>query len=756
MFLSVALSCFIVLSPAVSVAAAVEIMLDATNAAVVVTAGRRATDAQTPAAAAIVESRAQLIADVQRRSSRPGWGLGQPQQGQQPHPHPHPHQPPPSPPPPVVAIHLELTDVIGDQREISSPGSFSVAVSTAAGVGGTDTITVAATDAAGLRAGCGRLQRELRIDPGSVRLPRDFSCVVDAADALWEMRGHQFTAAHYGSMFRTWSEFTQYAKDQQLFGTNQIELAHFGGHLPNDHNPSRGAGIIIPQLVNYSAALAALDLNVSFWWSLDIWTNGKNDTATAWQRMPRVDSIFFPGGDGGSLVWPEIEAAAAVLHRYHPNATVWVSAQEMNATALESFFKRIDSPSVRRYLNGVVIGPHWSISTAEIVERLPDKYPLRLYPDICHSRSAQFAIPDWHWKWQYTHGRQAVNPMPRMMEHIVRNRAQIGKFRGVGAYSEGVQDDFNKAIWSGIAQDPSTTAEAIARQYCRVHFGASLEDSMTEALFGLEADWMDTNNHASRSGDIGTVMATLERLQDAERRATPEQIETNWRLLMYLFRGYYDAYVAARHDAEQLCEDRAKEALFTNASRTIQTSISEALPLFERCNQPHIMDPVTRSWRARAIELAEMINSTVGANVVQSQASDLNLAAIDTPLNDATFYHKQLQQLLSSHAANTSALHMAVRQLLFWQDPGPGGYYDALGAGFSHVRPAHLVTAPGWAQSPDYYHTPLATAEHPKHDATKSGVRLEWTGYAMSEYDAPLQLYYDDLQDAVQYVCCKA
>ena len=65
---------------------------------------------------------------------------------------------------------------------------------------------------------------------------------------------------------------------------------------------------------------------------------------------------------------------------------------------------------------------------------------------------------------------------------------------------------------------------------------------------------MDTDNHASRSGDIGTVMATLERLQDAERRVTPEQIKSNWRLLMYLFRGYYDAYIAARHEAERLCE----------------------------------------------------------------------------------------------------------------------------------------------------------------------------------------------------------
>jgi len=58
---------------------------------------------------------------------------------------------------------------------------------------------------------------------------------------------------------------------------------------------------------------------------------------------------------------------------------------------------------------------------------------------ICHSRSAQYAIPDWHWAWQFTHGRQVVNPMPLMFERIVRLRGNGSTPTiGVGAYSEGV------------------------------------------------------------------------------------------------------------------------------------------------------------------------------------------------------------------------------------------------------------------------------------------------------------------------------
>lgn len=47
------------------------------------------------------------------------------------------------------------------------------------------------------------------------------------------------------------------------------------------------------------------------------------------------------------MVWPDIQDAATVLHKYHPDAKVWVSAQEFNASDLTDFFKTIDTPSVR-------------------------------------------------------------------------------------------------------------------------------------------------------------------------------------------------------------------------------------------------------------------------------------------------------------------------------------------------------------------------------------------------------------------------
>jgi len=245
-------------------------------------------------------------------------------------------------------------------------------------------------------------------------------------------------------------------------------------------------------------------------------------------------------------------------------------------------------------------------------------------------------------------------------------------------------------------------------------------------------------------------MATLEKLQDAERLATPAHLRSNWRLQCYLFRGYYDAYVSVRHDAEQLCENRAKQALLADPSQPIEAAITAALPLFDSCKSVHL-NPVARGWRQRAVELVGLINTTVGASVVQGQATDLNIGAIDTPLNDAVFFHTQLEALLNVSGGNSSALLAGVQRLLSFEDPGPGGFHDVLGPGFSSARSAHLVTEPGWASDPDYYRIPLATAEHLKGDPIETGVRLAWTGYAMSEYDTPLQLQYGGLEAAAEY-----
>ena len=82
-------------------------------------------------------------------------------------------------------------------------------------------ITIAAGDDAGLRAGIGRLAREIRISASNVTLPHGLVVAHDGAAALWPLRGHQYTAAHHPSMFKTWDEFDAFTHDNAAFGMNQ-------------------------------------------------------------------------------------------------------------------------------------------------------------------------------------------------------------------------------------------------------------------------------------------------------------------------------------------------------------------------------------------------------------------------------------------------------------------------------------------------------------------------------------------------------
>ena len=57
----------------------------------------------------------------------------------------------------------------------------------------------------------------------------------------------------------------------------------------------------------------------------------------------------------------------------------------------------------------VVYGPHVRVPLTEYVRRATlAGAPVRQYPDITHTLSDQYPLPNWHPAWSLTHGRQAV------------------------------------------------------------------------------------------------------------------------------------------------------------------------------------------------------------------------------------------------------------------------------------------------------------------------------------------------------------
>jgi hypothetical protein len=66
-------------------------------------------------------------------------------------------------------------------------------------------VKIVASDTTGFRAALGRLARELRASTGRVLIPEGLD--IRSEPPLWPLRGHQYTAAHHPSMFKTWAEF---------------------------------------------------------------------------------------------------------------------------------------------------------------------------------------------------------------------------------------------------------------------------------------------------------------------------------------------------------------------------------------------------------------------------------------------------------------------------------------------------------------------------------------------------------------------
>jgi hypothetical protein len=135
-------------------------------------------------------------------------------------------------------------------------------------------------------------------------------------DELWRLRGHQISSGLNPAQFRSWAELRSYALDLAVFGTNQLELAHVSaGALPVD------------TITNFSATVSSVaGMNVSLWWQCAAASAHMAELPSLFHAMPRLDAVFFPGGDGGSLNFSAIALSKDAAASSHPEATFWCVA----------------------------------------------------------------------------------------------------------------------------------------------------------------------------------------------------------------------------------------------------------------------------------------------------------------------------------------------------------------------------------------------------------------------------------------------
>jgi hypothetical protein len=613
-------------------------------------------------------------------------------------------------------------------------------------------VFVLGNDARGMLFGVGRLLRELHMRHGSITIADDLET---SAVPKYQLRGHQLGYRPKCNSYDAWDlpTWEQYYRDLAVFGCNAIEL--IPPRSDDDRDSPHFPRPPMEMMVGMSGLAETYGLDVWVWYpAMDKdYSNpatvefALKEWGEVFQKLPRIDAVFVPGGDPGhtqpKFLMALLEKQTENLHRFHPKAQMWVSPQSFNQAWLDEFLgilKR-DRPA---WLGGVVFGPQVRIGLAKLRELVPAQYPIRHYPDITHSRQCQYPVPDWDLAYALTEARECINPRPQDEATIFRKtqRDTIGFL----TYSEGCNDDVNKFVWSALGWDPDARVVDILRAYSRYFIGDRYTDGFAQGLLALERNWQGpllANQN---------VESTLAQFQQMEKGAAPEDLK-NWRFQQALFRAYYDAYIRRRLIYETDLAATAMECLRNASAHGTSAAMGAAEKALERA----VTEPIAQDWRAHIFELGEALFQSVGMQLsvdkYQAIAVDrgASLDTLDYPLNDRAWLRERFAKIrkLRSETERLKALD----EILNWTDPGPGGFYDDLG---NVARQPHLVRGLGFHEDPGAMQSPRVGFEEDlvvdEPDERPEGARrLSWMDHAETLYDAPLQMHYTGLDPDARY-----
>jgi hypothetical protein len=623
-------------------------------------------------------------------------------------------------------------------------------------------VDIRGNDDRGTLFGVGRFLRELRWDRQQVEVADNLDITSAPKYAL---RGHQIGYRPKVNTYDAWkpADFEQYVRDLAVFGTNAIELipprSDDDDQSPHFHLPK------MEMMIEMSRIISEYGLQVWIWYPAMDQDYSHPATVqaalTEWgdvfRRLPHIDAVFVPGGDPGhsppKVLMPFLAKEAGVLRQYHPKAQMWVSPQNFNAAWLDEFINIVKTEPA--WLSGVSYGPWTRISLPELRARIPARYPIRNYPDITHTIHSEYPVPGWDIAYAVTEARESINPRP--MDYAAAFHATSPSTIGFISYSEGVNDDVNKIVWSGLGWDPDQDVSNILREFARYFISPKFEDGIAQGILSLEQDWRGPllANHS--------VDNTLEQFQTLERAASPQMLR-NWRFQQLLYRAYYDDYVRQRLIYET---DLEKQALARLAAAP-RTGCELAMEDADRILRSAFDKPVAQDLRSRVFALAEALYQSIGMQLSVDRYKAIavsrgaNLDTIDFPLNNRVWLEGRFAQIrkMDNEADRLAALDGIINRT----NPGPGGFYDDLGN--TQMQPHLVQEGPGYDKDPGAFHSVRAgymafsggligrssrDAIRPDGPARFLQTPMAWWTYAETRYETPLTMRYQHLDPAARY-----
>ena len=500
-----------------------------------------------------------------------------------------------------------------------------------------------------------------------------------------KIRGHQLGYRPMNNTYDAWSleQYRRYYLDMMYFGSNMVE------HIPRFGEENANELMLYSQndLCIAAAEIADdLDLDVSLWCPNDDLPLEESVAIRKafFDKCPRVDVVFTPGGDPGDYPGEEfverVRKISDALKQVKPDAEFWPSAQAPHKypTWGDDFIAKMEN--LPEEIDGVITGPNRAFPIDVLRRKLPSKYPIRLYPDITHNVRCEYPVhaleDDWHYSLATTLSRESINPRPEeyRLIHRLTRRYVVGSV----SYSEGANDDVNKMVWADMDCFPDCDLSDTLQDYARLFMWELPAEKIADGIFGLERNWV--GDPFENPGIESTLLLFRQIAQKAPNA------ENNWRFCQLYFRACCDALVRRRRVFETALLKKAKVLLQ-------KMRLDEAKNILETPFDTSYME-----LRKKIDDLAAKLYEQIGMqlDVKRFGASHwergATLETLDLPVTDKAFYLNRLEYAKSLPEGERESF---IRGLLNRNKVKKDEYY------FSFAE--HGFDVLGEKQTPDFY-----------------------------------------------------
>jgi hypothetical protein len=619
------------------------------------------------------------------------------------------------------------------------PGAEGFVLRTVHGQSG-DEILAAATDPRGTLFAAGEILRQLIDTDSGVYLAGDLN--IRTAPAF-RLRGTEVSQGHTMKQLTqardwTYDEWRRVVLDYALAGANSFGGGHvapigetsydfmrsYGLKTLTSLSPNGGSGPPEWQATEAIGRTGHLCLSVPAARASIL-----ESVETRYKNGRFHDYLRMYSGDGGGCECDKcapygktyIEMCAdiaAIVHKYHPETEIFATNQKLDNAGDQAIFDYFNERP-RTWLSALCIGPgsnamSWQPGRRqdhrldlfrypafgpvdryfrEMLHQLPPNQSLVFFTDLTHWVYSEYGlvnyepIPDRdghtppHWgSWVYhrnpdpaldaVYNRRTFHARPRHYHHIFQETMRYGE--GDLTYSEGHHDHFNQWMWQRLLWNPHMSVEAVVAEYARVWFGPEAAPHMTEAIFQLEE-----NLSASLATNDG-----IDRFYLVVRKAgwaMPERkMKTNYLWRQYMQKAALDKYIQLRLRRQRALVEGIEEQL----AAALQTGELESAVAYA---QAALADDIESAEMKRLKDEAGRLGTESAALFGVRNTGYFNL---DQDFVGLGWLGKQVAL---AGQASPERRREIVNQVVFYEDPGEGGYYDDAG---DPRRAPHLTF--GW------------------------------------------------------------